>query len=444
MPPLYTASVDALSSLAALASAAATAAASASAALPSALARAPQPPPHQQQPPPPPPQQQLYSPPAAAAPSALPESRTQSIVRGVAIGFFLAALLLSPSGDDAFGAAVAGSGVRMIAPVRGGGGGGLGFGFGGGGGGAHASASASAALDGEFVGSYDGACGARTQCGVTWVPVRNASAVATLAPPLGPALGCPATGLCRLTDVFDEVVVLTLPRRERQLRRLRSQLRELGVPHVEVEGFDKLTAAAQAAWAFYIRDRVVVDLGYDSLGELCVGFGWLAILERIVNRGSARTLVLEDDAIFHREFDREFDRKARAVPQDWLLFYLGATQTLWGEDGAQWPPADEVPEYYKLVNAWGAFAVGVSHEAAVEMLAQHRKFDCRIDICTLPFVTKKNVGRCVAAYPHIVIADVRFSDLRGASGDIAGFAKTCRWSLEMFDLDKGYERPPWR
>jgi len=260
----------------------------------------------------------------------------------------------------------------------------------------------------------------------------------------GSALGCPETGLCRLTDVFDEIVVLTVPRRERQLRRLRSQLRELGAPHVEVEGFDKLTAAAQAAWAFYTRDRVVVDLGYDSLGELCVGFGWLAILERIVNRGNARTLVLEDDAVFHREFDREFDRKARSVPDDWLLFYLGATQTLWGSDGAQWPPENEVPEYYKLVNAWGAFAVGVSREAAVEMLAQHRKFDCRIDICTLPFVTKKNVGRCFAAYPHIVIADVRFSDLRGASGDIADFAKTCRWSLEMFELDKGYERPPWR
>jgi hypothetical protein len=410
-------------------------------------------PPQQQQPPAPQPPPQLYSPPAAAVPSALPESRTQSIVRGVAIGFFLAALLLSPGGDETFGAAASGGSARLSAVRSGGGGGGFG-----GGGGSFVPASAAAsssARDGDFVGSYDGECGARTQCAVTWMPVRNASANAPASASAasrarlepgqpGSALGCPETGLCRLTDVFDEIVVLTVPRRERQLRRLRSQLRELGAPHVEVEGFDKLTAAAQAAWAFYTRDRVVVDLGYDSLGELCVGFGWLAILERIVNRGNARTLVLEDDAVFHREFDREFDRKARSVPDDWLLFYLGATQTLWGSDGAQWPPESEVPEYYKLVNAWGAFAVGVSREAAVEMLAQHRKFDCRIDICTLPFVTKKNVGRCFAAYPHIVIADVRFSDLRGASGDIADFAKTCRWSLEMFDLDKGYERPPWR
>jgi hypothetical protein len=437
MPPLYSASVSALSALSALPSALASTAAS----LPPSPPLLPQP-------------QQQHPPPSAA-----PESRMQSIVRGIAIGFFLAALLLSPGGDDAGG---------------GGGGGGSGMGgIGGIGGGARLAAvrsGGSGSLPAEptgadgFVGSYDGACSARTQCGVTWVPVRNASASASAAapasssslqgPPLlpppppearppGSARGCPETGLCRLTDVFDEVVVLTLPRRARQLQRLRGQLRELGVPHVEVEGFDKLTAAAQAAWAFYIRDRVVVDLGYDSLGELCVGFGWLAILERIVNRGNARTLVLEDDAVFHREFPAEFDRRARLVPADWLLFYLGATQTLWGEDGAQWPPENEVPEYYKIVNAWGAFAVGVSHEAAVGMLAQHRKFDCRIDICTLPFVTKKNVGRCFAAYPHIVIADVRFSDLRGASGDISGFARSCRWSLEMFDLDKGYERPPW-
>jgi len=428
MPLLFSASASSLSSLSALPSALASTAASL---------------PAQQQRPPP-------SPAPSGLHSSAPESRTQSIVRGIAIGFFLAALLFSPGGEDApLGAAgggagggvggIVGGGGARLAAVRSGGG-----------------SSSPASADG-FVGSYDGACGARTQCGVTWVPIRNASASASAASPLAPTLapppaevrppgsarGCPETGLCRLTDVFDEVVVLTLPRRERQLQRLRSQLRELGVPHVEVEGFDKLTAAAQAAWAFYTRDRVVVDLGYDSLGELCVGFGWLAILERIVNRGNARTLVLEDDAVFHREFPAEFDRRARLVPADWLLFYLGATQTLWGQDGAQWPPENEVPEYYKIVNAWGAFAVGVSHEAAVGMLAQHRKFDCRIDICTLPFVTKKNVGRCVAAYPHIVIADVRFSDLRGASGDISGFARTCRWSLEMFDLDRGYERPPW-
>ena len=173
-----------------------------------------------------------------------------------------------------------------------------------------------------------------------------------------------------------------------------------------------------------------------SLGELCVGLGWLAILEHNVNSGAQTTLVLEDDAVFQSNFPAAFDRRARLIPKDWLLFYLGATQMLWGQDGVQWP-GDEVPEYYKIINAWGAFAVGVSRRAAIEMLAQHRRLDCRIDICTLPFLTKRNVGQCFAAYPHLVIADTRFSDLRGGS-DPKQFAKECRWNLGMFDLDNGF------
>jgi len=303
----------------------------------------------------------------------------------------------------------------------------------------------------------------RSQCALTYVPPLVSSSASPVSPaprastasppplqvppsaassPRRRAPGCPPASsgrLCALTDYFDEVVVLTIPRRARQLARLRRQLEALNASEAttEVVGFDKLSAVAQAAWAMYIRDRVVVDLGYDTLGELCVGLGWLAILEHVANSGAERTLVLEDDAVFHVDFPAEFDRRARLVPDNWLLFYLGATQHLWEQDGAQWPE-DEVPEYYKIVNAWGAFAVGVSREAAAGMLAQHRKLDCRIDICTLPWVTKKNVGRCFAAYPHIVIADVRSSDLRGGSADASEFGKKCRWNLGMFDLDNGF------
>lgn len=337
------------------------------------------------------------------------EARLQTTVRGAAVGFFLAALLLS-AGDESLGA-VSGPGAFGAAAAASGG-----AGVGGGRVATVRVVSGGAAASGAAFFDAASAPPTRTQCSSSWVVPRNAS-VDDTAPGGGYARGCPpeGQGLCGLMDVFDEVVVLTLPRRERQLRRLRSQLAALGAPHTEVLGFDKLTAVAQAAWAMYVRDRVVVDLGYDSLGELCVGFGWLAILEHIVNSGRARTLVLEDDAVFHREFPAEFDRRARVVPEDWLLFYLGATQTLWGQDGAMWPE-NEVPDYYKLVNAWGAFAVGVSREAAIEMLAQHRKFDCRIDIASmrlglralLPFRAPLSVSLFLTLSTYLIPRSARF------------------------------------
>ena len=41
------------------------------------------------------------------------------------------------------------------------------------------------------------------------------------------APGCPSTGLCCLQDVFDEIIVLSLPRRVAELTRIRAQLRSL-------------------------------------------------------------------------------------------------------------------------------------------------------------------------------------------------------------------------
>jgi hypothetical protein len=250
---------------------------------------------------------------------------------------------------------------------------------------------------------------------------------------------CPETGLCTLNQYFDEVVVLTLPRRTRQLTRTRKQMDQLNVSHTEFVGLDKLSAVAQSIWASYIRDRVVQDLGYDTISELCVGLGWLAILDHIVNSGNERTLVLEDDVVFHREFPTEFDRRTKIIQEDWLLFFLGSSQHMWHDEGAIFPETD-APEYYNVRDTWGAFAVGVSREAAIRMLEKHRKLDCRIDICTTQVITKKHSDRCFAAYPHIAVPDVRFSDLRKGS-DLAEYAKFHRWSVEMFNFDNGYKNP---
>lgn len=54
----------------------------------------------------------------------------------------------------------------------------------------------------------------------------------------GRAQGCPAEGLCRLRHVFDEIVVLTLPRRVRQWSRLQRQMAALEENYTVIHGFD--------------------------------------------------------------------------------------------------------------------------------------------------------------------------------------------------------------
>lgn len=263
----------------------------------------------------------------------------------------------------------------------------------------------------------------------TYYPSTNETKVT------GKAKGCPPSpALCKLSDVFDEIVVLTLPRRTRQFTRFMNQMAALNETVTVIHGVDIKTRVVQSMWDSFKYQKN----GYDTIGELAVGFGWLSVLEHVVNIEAERAVVFEDDAIFHLNFPEEFDRRIRKIPNDWNIFYLGSTQfQLWNGEQVEWPPNVEVPDYYIPIYTWGAFAIGFNRAMALSMLAQHAKMDCRIDICTFPNELRRQRGKNYAAYPHIVIADVRYSDLR-AGGNIENFAKECRWNLATFDLDNGY------
>ena len=64
-----------------------------------------------------------------------------------------------------------------------------------------------------------------------------------------PAPGCPpeATGrLCCLQDVFDEIILISLPRLADRLASARAQLRDLGVPYTLIHGVDAKVMANAA------------------------------------------------------------------------------------------------------------------------------------------------------------------------------------------------------
>jgi hypothetical protein len=290
--------------------------------------------------------------------------------------------------------------------------------LGGGGGGGHCSASGLTSQENPL-------------CAATYYPPSNETRVT------GRAKGCPPLpALCRLSDVFDEIVVLTLPRRVRQFSRFQRQMAALGENYTVVHGYDVKTVAFQSAWDKFVNK----GNGYDTVGEFAVGLGWLTVLEHINDVQANHAIVFEDDVVFHSNFPEEFDKRIRMLPSDWAIFYLGSTQfELWDTNSVDWPAGIDVPDYYHPVYTWGAFAVGFNADMARRMFDTQRRLECRIDICTLPNELRRTreKHRNYAAYPHIAVADVRYSDLR-AGADMAYFAKECRWNLAMFDLDNGY------
>lgn len=252
--------------------------------------------------------------------------------------------------------------------------------------------------------------------------------------------GCPASSLCTINDVFDEVIVLSLPRRTLQLDRLRSQLSRLGVQYTLLHGFDAHDPAVRAAYDAY-KALVGKDLAYKGPGEYVVALIQLSILHYFKRSPHERILILEDDVLFHKNFPKEFDLRARLVPSDWLLFYLGANQGgLWSRYEV-WKneefDREKDPKLYMPLYTWGVYALGIHRNLTDALIADHAPLRQQMDMHALPNALRHNTGRCWAMYPNPVIPDVTRSDLREGY-DQSAYAAAARWNLPDFDLEYGY------
>jgi GR25 family glycosyltransferase involved in LPS biosynthesis len=137
-----------------------------------------------------------------------------------------------------------------------------------------------------------------------------------------PAPGCPpeATGrLCRLQDVFDEIILISLPRFVDRLARARAQLRDLGVPYTLVHGVDAKVLANAADLA----KVVMLSPREQHPGVFSLYMTHMGVLAYINRSPSKRVLILEDDFIFCADFPRAFDARVRRIPKDWRMLWLG-------------------------------------------------------------------------------------------------------------------------
>ncbi len=81
----------------------------------------------------------------------------------------------------------------------------------------------------------------------------------------------------------------------------------------------------------------------------------------------------------------------------------------------------------------GAFAVGI-HCSVYDMILKNiSEFLLPVDSGALWEVQKKYSSYCYVLYNNIVIADLRFSDLR-KSRNMENFSKLFRWELEYFSV----------
>lgn len=149
---------------------------------------------------------------------------------------------------------------------------------------------------------------------------------------------------------------------------------------------------------------------------------WKSILK---NEENSYVLMLDDDIRFSYNFSIEMKKFLAAVPTQWDILYLGASQHNWEDVNVE-------EHYYKAHNTKGSFAVLLSPSGVSKVLQALNKWEHTKPLDEVLHLTQ---GHKYVAHPNIIISDVAYSTMR-KSRNVINHAKRMHWNLLYYDYFK--------
>lgn len=266
------------------------------------------------------------------------------------------------------------------------------------------------------------------------------------------AAGCPPEPfLCRLHDIFDEIVIMSLPRFTKRYTRTIAQLDAMGVPYTLVHARDGRSFEAEIfanVWMFDSRDKTanIFSLYLTQLG----------ILDYFLKSPMKRILVLEDDVLFRADFPIAFDRAARNLPGEWAAWWLGVNMRdgytltesqspIYQSSSGLHIPAlpgnlHTLEPVLRHAGFYGAFAAGFHRDAATVIKDTMLRNRTVIDTESYIQVLQTWPNTSFVAIPPLAIMDIAtYSTLRpNVVGNTTFWNRVNHIDYSMFDAEKGY------
>lgn len=237
------------------------------------------------------------------------------------------------------------------------------------------------------------------------------------------AIGCPPLpSVCKLHHIFDEIMIISLPRFYTRYMTIINQLNEMNVPYTLVHARDGRSPEYKQIAEHFLYDKRDQISSIFSLYLTQIG-----ILNYLKISPLRSILILEDDVIFRADFPVRFDRFARNLPEDWRVLWLGLNVELGYRLDSESIPIDwkggenngftTLPSPYEErgdAGFFGAFSVGFHRDAA--SLVLQTMLENRTVIDTLPYITLLQTwpNQSFIASPPLAIMNISAqSTLRG-------------------------------
>lgn len=187
----------------------------------------------------------------------------------------------------------------------------------------------------------------------------------------------------KVNEYFDRVVVINLDRRTDRMEKLSKQLDELGITYERFPAID--------AQILGVEPMVAGTMSH------------VMVMKKYANQ---RVLILEDDALFCKNFNDKFEEYMQHLPNDWDIFYLGA---LLPKDTGEVKDVGN-SYWFKQIMSTGSHAYCIRPSIVNNIAYRLDSYQWYIDIGLRLENERYN---CYIAQPNLVTQFPSFSDLRG-------------------------------
>ncbi len=252
-----------------------------------------------------------------------------------------------------------------------------------------------------------------------------------------------------INSYFNHVYVLNLEERTEQKVTMLQKLSRLGIKAEFVEAANEYSSQNRLEHQHYLEQPIggkgchPLEAAYQrKLIQTPRAWAYLktyiGILDDAKKRGFERILCLDDNVLFHCDFERRFKQAIDQIPDDWKLLYLGASQRLWKlPENLSYPDENktvidfEEPFYFPRITD-GSFAIGIHRSVFDLLIADILKMNCPFDSGPLQTVITAHPKNCFVITPNIIAYDVSENKVKGFQNQ-KKLSQNLKWNMDDYD-----------
>lgn len=230
-----------------------------------------------------------------------------------------------------------------------------------------------------------------------------------------------------INEYFDRIFIINLKKRNDRKENMIKKLEKANITNYEfIEAID---GNDEPYYSLY-HTRLTNGLFFENPNVFGVLFSVLKVLIWSKKKNYNKILILEDDAIFHKDFSNVFNERIKKIPK-WKLLYFGTSMKKWRLE--QRCKIEKSKNFLRAEGTiTGGFGLGINSSIFEELIYYLRNTSSPWDIGPLKIINKKYGNEVIIFFPYLIICHTEDSNIREGV-PISNYAIERGWDLELYD-----------